>query len=222
MRDNKKLRQIIQQVDIRPSERVYLRRLLRPVQQYFLPGSRVLDAGCGDGKPAAVLAALGCRVTGVDIQPHQAAWHKFQSAGVTFQAASAEKLPFKNGSFDAVWVKDAFHHMEHPERGMSELQRVTKSGGTIVVVEANRYNPVFYVHLTLLGRHEHFSRRAYKRFLHAADPDYQLQLAESRCLPWDAPWLLDMLEWFEDIMEKAKLFDFWLTYQIGVVRGKGV
>ncbi|MBN1595234.1 class I SAM-dependent methyltransferase [candidate division FCPU426 bacterium] len=216
-----RVQQALAQLSLRPSEKVYLRRLLRRVEQYFQPGMQVLDAGCGDGKPAEVLAALGCRVTGVDIQAHPERWQALGQKGVRCQEASAEQLPFGNGQFDAVWIKDTFHHVRNPGRAMRELQRVTRPGGSIVVVEANRYNPVFYVHLTLFGNHQHFSQRFFRRFLQAADPQYVYGLAESRCLPWDAAWLLAILDGFEEILERIQVCNWWLTYQIGVVKGNG-
>src|SRR5215472_14977879 len=71
--------------------------------------SSVLDVGSGVGGPARVLAATyGCRVTGVDLsEPFVEAARYLtertgQSGQVSFQAASALKLPFDDGAFDAV------------------------------------------------------------------------------------------------------------------------
>lgn len=216
-----RLDQALAKTTLRRNEKLYLERLLRRVHTHFPPGSRVLDAGCGEGQPAEALAALGCQVTAVDIEPHSADWARRGSQGIAFVQAKAEQLPFADSSFDAVWVKDAFHHMENPRQAMAELQRVARPGAPVVVVEANRCNPVFYVHLTLFGNHQHFSRRRFRRFLREADSEYRWYLAESRCLPWDAAWITRLLAWFEEVLEKVKIFNPWLTYHIGVVRGKG-
>lgn len=221
MSEKENLKQMICGLDLRPAEKVYLWRLMRQVDRYFTAGKKVLDAGCGDGKPAEILTALGCQVTGIDVEAHPERWQALKKKGIECLEASAEKLPFSNASFDAVWIKDSFHHMDNPVQAMAELQRVTRPGGRIVVVEANRYNPVFYVHLTLFGDHQHYTQRGFRKFLRRADPEYVYTLAESRCLPWDMTWILKILEWFEEILENVKIFNPWLTYQIAVVKGKG-
>jgi SAM-dependent methyltransferase len=206
---------------LRPAARLYLERLFRWIRVFFPCGTKVLDAGCGCGQLSEVLSSWGCQVTGLDLECH-ADWERVGKQGVDFCKGSAECLPFGNAFFDAVLVKDAFHHMQNPKIAMAELQRVVRPGGPVVVIEANRFNPVFYLHLTLLEGHEHFSRPALKRFLKAADPGYQYAMAESRCLPWDAPWLLGLLAWGEEVLESARVLNPWLTYQVAVVRGKGV
>ncbi len=99
--------------------------------------------------------------------------------------------------------------MEHPEKAMAESQRVTRPEGSIVVVEANRYNPVFYIHLTLLGDHQHYTQKALRKFLQQADPHYSYILAESRCLPWEAAWILRLLELFEETLERIQICNPW-------------
>ncbi|MCD4813553.1 class I SAM-dependent methyltransferase [bacterium] len=221
MNEKNQLKEILDVLPLRPAEKIYLRRLLRKVAHYFKPENRVLDVGCGDGKPSEVLAALGCHVMGIDVEAHPERWEMLRNKGIICQEGNAEKLSFADASFDAVWIKDAFHHMENPAVALRELQRVVKPGGPIVVVEANRYNPVFYIHLTLLGDHQHYTRRALKRFLRKADENFVYMQGESRCLPWDAKWILMLLELFEETLERVKIFNPWLTYQFGVVKGKG-
>jgi ubiquinone/menaquinone biosynthesis C-methylase UbiE len=206
---------------LRPAEKVYLRRLLRHVRHLFHAGSQVLDAGCGDGRIAELFLDWGCKVTAVDVESHPAEWARIGKRGVAFQQVSAEALPFPDARFDVVLAKDAFHHMEHPIKALAELQRVAKPDGAVVVIEANRRNPVFYVHLTLLGGHQHFTRKALRGFLGQADPGFGYAQAESRCLPWDWPWILGCLEFFEETLEQVRIFNPWLTYQIGLVKGKG-
>jgi ubiquinone/menaquinone biosynthesis C-methylase UbiE len=205
----------------RPAERLYYQRLLRRVRHLFPAPGRVLDAGCGAGNVAEVLAEWGCQVTGIDIECQDAAVKRLQQAGGVFCEASAEALPFPDAQFDAALVKDAFHHMKNPARALSELCRVVRPGGPIVVIEANRYNPVFYLHLTLCGEHDHFTRWGLRRFLAPAGPLAAYTMAESRCLPWDASWLLVCLNIGEEILERVRLCNPWLTYQIAVVKGLG-
>jgi ubiquinone/menaquinone biosynthesis C-methylase UbiE len=187
----------------------------------FTARSRVLDAGCGEGQVSEVLGEWGCQVTGIDVECKNSAVERRQGCGGIFCEASAEALPFPDAQFDAAVVKDAFHHMKNPAQALAELRRVVRAGGPIVVIEANRFNPVFYLHLTLLGEHDHFTRRGLRRFLAAAGSLQAYTMAESRCLPWDAPWLLGFLNIGEEILERLRLFNPWLTYQIAVVPGSG-
>ncbi|MEW6517379.1 MAG: class I SAM-dependent methyltransferase [candidate division FCPU426 bacterium] len=205
-------------------ERLYLDRLFRRVEGLLAagglrPGASVLDMGCGVGLDAEYLLERGFQVTGLDVERHDGDWKALAGRGIRFECASAEDLPYPDDSFDAVWIKDALHHMQQPERALAEARRVAKPGGPVIVIEANRYNPVFYFHLTLFGGHQHFSRRRFRQLLGTAAGDYALARAESRCLPWDAAWLRALLGWFEDRVEGCPLLAPWLTYQIAVIKG---
>src|SRR5512135_2478802 len=107
-------------------ERVYRERLLRRLRQHFPAGARVLDAGCGPGDGAELLAELGCRVVAVDVEPHPEDWARRARPDIEFRQGTAESLDFPDASFDAVWVMDALHHMERPDRALDELLRVAK------------------------------------------------------------------------------------------------
>jgi ubiquinone/menaquinone biosynthesis C-methylase UbiE len=208
---------------MRAMERLYLDRLFRRVEGLLpggalRPGAAVLDVGCGVGRDAEYLRDRGFRVTALDVERHPGDWEGPAGRGIRFECASAEALPFPDRSFDAVWLKDALHHMQQPERALAEARRVSR--GPVIVIEANRHNPVFYLHLTLLGGHQHFSRRRFKQLLATAPGPYALALAESRCLPWDAGWLRSLLNGFEDWVESCPLLAPWLTYQIAVLGGR--
>src|SRR3984893_10195815 len=75
--------------------------LLNPI-----PGERILDLGCGDGVLTAKLAAMGCRVIGVDASPAQAEATK--KLGVDAHVVDGENLQFDN-EFDAVFSNAALH-----------------------------------------------------------------------------------------------------------------
>lgn len=206
---------------MRNNEVVYRERILRRLKGYFKPGLKVLDAGCGPGIVAEIFAGLGCRVTGIDVDPHPAEWAERGRLGIEFKQASAEALDYPDGTFDAVWVMDALHHMENPVRGLAELARVTKPGAPLIVVESNRGNPLLYVRMTLIARHETFTRRQMRRMLDTVDSGYLYYMLESRCLPWSASWLLALQNLASDALESVRVLDPWLTYQVAVLRGWG-
>ncbi|MBS5500224.1 MAG: methyltransferase domain-containing protein [Collinsella stercoris] len=48
----------------------------------------------------------------------------------------AERLPFCDGSFDAAWCNDSFHHYPDPERAAFQAWRVLAPGGTFIIGDA--------------------------------------------------------------------------------------
>jgi len=101
------------------------------------PGMRVLDVACGTGNLALPAARLGASVTGVDIAPNllEQARETAKRAGLTvqFDEGDAEKLPYEDGSFDAVITMFGAMFAPRPELTAAELKRVCRSGGVIAM-----------------------------------------------------------------------------------------
>jgi SAM-dependent methyltransferase len=53
-----------------------------------------------------------------------------------FQAADAEALPYRDGSFDVVTVHDGLHHLDDPARAIAEMARVARDG--VLILEPAR------------------------------------------------------------------------------------
>jgi len=104
-----------------------------------LSGKLLLDAGCGPGGKTVAYAEEGARAVGVDISVDniRAAERFSISKGMglypVFITASVELLPFENGAFDIVVANDSMEHFSNPSQAISELGRVVKSGGLIVI-----------------------------------------------------------------------------------------
>jgi ubiquinone/menaquinone biosynthesis C-methylase UbiE len=49
----------------------------------------------------------------------------------------AQRLPFKDNSFDLLLCADTLHHLPNAKQVVSEMKRVTKGGGVVVVIEIN-------------------------------------------------------------------------------------
>jgi SAM-dependent methyltransferase len=140
-------------------------RCLDKLGHAFRGDEALLDAGCGDGGVARLLRARVRDVTAFDVEP-SAAWS--EAPGLRFLVADAEAVPFEDGSFDVVHSKDSLHHMHDPARALAEYHRVLRPGGVALIVEANRYNPVFYLHMTLALRHQHFTRKRFRSLVREA------------------------------------------------------
>ncbi len=95
-------------------------------------GDRMLDVCCGTGNAAAAAAALGVRIDGIDLarQPLDIARRRVPDG--RFQVADATSLPFDADTFDAaVSVFGVIY--THGDRAISELVRVVRPGGRIVI-----------------------------------------------------------------------------------------
>lgn len=117
----------------------------RPLLLQYLgmaPGMQVLEVCCGPGTLAPYLAegiAPGT-VTGLDLDPDfiDRAREKAARAGtqgVAYVLGDACDLPFADNSFDAVTSYTGIGILPDPERGLTEMIRVCRPGGTVSVVE---------------------------------------------------------------------------------------
>lgn len=113
-------------------------------QLHVQPESHVLEVGSGSGGPAVHLAAArGCRVTGVDINPHgvrnaeRLALTRDVAQRVTFRVVDASKpLPFPAETFDAVVSNDAMCHIPNRLEVLGEWRRVVRPRGRILFTDA--------------------------------------------------------------------------------------
>jgi SAM-dependent methyltransferase len=114
-----------------------------------LVGSRrLLDVGCGTGRFAALAAdRLGARVWGIDPSPEMLAQARARGArGCGWKQATAERLPFKEGWFDAVHAHLVLHLVESRDRAIAEMVRVLGWDGRMVIVS---FRPEHFDHFHL-------------------------------------------------------------------------
>ena len=105
------------------------------------PGGRALDVATGTGDLALELAARvgpGGEVVGTDFSERMLSLARVKSggvAGVRFEAANALSLPYGDDEFDATTVGFGARNFSDLMRGLSEMSRVVRPGGRVVVLE---------------------------------------------------------------------------------------
>lgn len=102
------------------------------VAKYQLQRARCLEIGSGRG----ALQSLVDDYVGIDLA---------RSAGLgyrkPFVAGSCEELPFADNSFDAAWSYAVLEHVPNPEAAFSEMRRVLRPGGLLLLAPAWQCRP---------------------------------------------------------------------------------
>lgn len=129
---------------VEESRHLVSRRIAEDVFDAHVRGRSVLDMGCGSGRYAIALAALGARtVTAVDFQEKSYAEAKRYceeaKLPVTFRTTDVLALPFADGEFDFVFCNGVLHHTRSWRKGLAEIARVMKGAGFIYVYAAGGF-----------------------------------------------------------------------------------
>jgi SAM-dependent methyltransferase len=113
---------------LRSPERLALLEVPRVVDLCLegIQGLRALDVGTGTGLFAEAFAARGLEVTGIDPNPGLLEAARRLVPAARFDAGAAEKLPFKDASFDLVMLSHVLHETDDPAAALAEARRVAR------------------------------------------------------------------------------------------------
>jgi ubiquinone/menaquinone biosynthesis C-methylase UbiE len=103
-------------------------RLLAPAT-----GEIILDAGCGSGTLAACLASRSREVHAIDIAVNAFDSSLKSTPNLRFSAMNLEALTFPDSMFDGIACVEALEHLLNPEKAITELHRVLKPDGRLVI-----------------------------------------------------------------------------------------
>ncbi len=97
----------------------------------------MLDVGCGDGLLATRVGGLvGARsIRGVDVKAQP-------NCRIAVSVYDGLTLPFADAEFDLVTISDVLHHTSDPKRVLTEVLRVTKPSGAVLIKDHFRLGPV--------------------------------------------------------------------------------
>jgi ubiquinone/menaquinone biosynthesis C-methylase UbiE len=113
-------------------------------QSHLPPGARVLEIGCGAGHLTVRLAERELQVEAIDASPAmvEAAASRAVEGGmrerVTVKVADVHALPFESNHFDLIVAVGVIPWLHSPDAAASEMARVLRSGGQLVVTADNR------------------------------------------------------------------------------------
>ena len=102
------------------------------------PGDRALDVATGTGDLAIALARRvgeSGQVVGCDFSERMLERARHKAPSLRFEQANALDLPYADDSFEAVTVGFGARNFADLERGLAEMARVVRPGGTVVVLE---------------------------------------------------------------------------------------
>ncbi|GAB2971279.1 demethylmenaquinone methyltransferase [Nocardioides montaniterrae] len=169
-------------------DRRWRREVLEAVDPAY--GDRVLDLAAGTGTSSVPFRDAGATVVPCDFSVGMLKVGKANRPELAFTAGDGTKLPFKDGTFDAVTISFGLRNIVDPLAGLTEMRRVTRPGGTLVVCEFS--HPTFSPFKTVYMEYLMKALPAVAKAV-SSSPDAYVYLAESiRAWP-DQKGLADLM-----------------------------
>jgi SAM-dependent methyltransferase len=105
------------------------------VESLVVPGTRVLEVGCGLGNLIADLK--GSKVCGIDFSAEVIRLARRRHPGLDLRVADVERDPLPEGPFDVVILSDVLGHLDDVQQAMERIRAVLAPGGRIIVTYYN-------------------------------------------------------------------------------------
>lgn len=127
------------------------KRKLKAVElasRYAPAGGRILEVSCGAGKALQLLKRKGFEVVGTNYSRYDG---ESQEIDIRHGVDIVQGLPFEGGSFDTVMFLDVIEHLADHEQALSELSRVCRPGGHMIIITPNMLRLTSRLHFLLTG-----------------------------------------------------------------------
>lgn len=185
----------------------------------FIKNKKILDLGCGDGSDSEIfINEYNLKTYGVDIYKNN---RLSKIKDLKYKKGGIFNIPFPDSSFDYVFLHDVLHHIDESGQreakhlaGLMELKRVCKKSGTIIVIEGNRYNPLFYPHMVKMMGHNHFKQSYFIDIILSVFPKARFRFFEAHYYP---PRFLSLWKVYEWLMENFSPKEF-LSYNATIIK----
>lgn len=140
------------------------------------PGMRILDLAAGTGASSRPLADAGAQVFPVDFSPGMIEAGRKRHPDLHFTLGDALKIPFEDNHFDLVTISFGLRNTNDVDKALKEALRVTKPGGTLVVVEFSHPTNKLFKNIYMKYLMATLPKIARKL---SSNPDAYIYLAES-------------------------------------------
>ena len=118
------------------SARIWRKKVAKLVNSQ--PGQTILDLAAGTGSSSIVFLREGVKVVAADFSNGMLEEGRKRHPELEFVFADASSLPFADQEFDTVTISFGIRNVEKTEVALSEMLRVLKPGGKLVVCEFSR------------------------------------------------------------------------------------
>lgn len=155
---------------------------------------RILDIATGTGDVAIALEKTGAReIIGLDISNgmlevgRQKVIKRGMSPTIRLEFGDSEEIAYDDGSFDLVTAAFGVRNFEHLDRGLSEMTRVTKKGGTVIVLEFSK--PTSSPFRQLYGFYSEYILPTFGKLLSKDDSAYSYLPESVKAFPYGSAFL---------------------------------
>ena len=103
----------------------------------YVAGDRIVDVGCGEGITLEKLVALhpARQIIGIDAEPENI--EICRRHGLPVEYGTVFNLPFEDNVIDCVLFFEVIEHLNAPEKALTEIYRVLKPSGRLILIFPN-------------------------------------------------------------------------------------
>ncbi len=140
--------------------------ILNFLKSHIRNKGKILDAGCGEGRFARYFIEKGFNLIGMDFSEEYVRLAKKKIGKGKFVVGSVTNIPFKDNSFDYIFTVDVLQHVPDLRQALSELYRVLKKEGVLIVVDKNKFglHRRYLVPHRLIQKYRELTQWRYKGF----------------------------------------------------------